>query len=105
MIAIWPAGPPKLMNPSFSQNRNASLNLTTLTTRARSSRHRRGNPVVLFVTYVTAPRVQRVVDHHPVLQHRMVVGEIVRQAERNREQSGGLRRQLQLARVGAAHDR
>jgi hypothetical protein len=24
MIAICPAGPPKLMNPSFSQNRNAS---------------------------------------------------------------------------------
>ena len=26
MIAIWPAGPPKLMNPSFSQKRNASRN-------------------------------------------------------------------------------
>ena len=25
MIAICPAGPPKLMNPSFSQNRNASV--------------------------------------------------------------------------------
>jgi hypothetical protein len=24
MIAICPAGPPKLMNPSFSQNQNAS---------------------------------------------------------------------------------
>ena len=24
MIAICPAGPPKLMNPSLSQNRNAS---------------------------------------------------------------------------------
>jgi len=24
MIAIWPAGPPKLMQPSFSQNQNAS---------------------------------------------------------------------------------
>jgi hypothetical protein len=23
MIAIWPAGPPKLMNPSFSQKRKA----------------------------------------------------------------------------------
>jgi hypothetical protein len=23
-MAIWPVGPPKLMNPSFSQNRNAS---------------------------------------------------------------------------------
>jgi hypothetical protein len=25
MTAIWPAGPPKLMKPSFSQNQNASL--------------------------------------------------------------------------------
>jgi hypothetical protein len=24
MIAIWPAGPPKLIQPSFSQNHNAS---------------------------------------------------------------------------------
>src|SRR5918998_762497 len=28
MIAIWPAGPPKLMNPSLTQNRNASPNPT-----------------------------------------------------------------------------
>jgi hypothetical protein len=27
MIAIWPAGPPKEMKPSFSQNRNASAKL------------------------------------------------------------------------------
>jgi len=27
MIAIWPAGPPKLMHPSFSQNRTASSSL------------------------------------------------------------------------------
>src|SRR5438874_244275 len=26
MIAIWPVGPPNEMNPSFSQNRNASPN-------------------------------------------------------------------------------
>src|SRR4051794_12172240 len=26
MIAIWPVGPPKLMKPSFSQNRSASAN-------------------------------------------------------------------------------
>ena len=27
MIAIWPAGPPKLMKPSFNQNRAASRKL------------------------------------------------------------------------------
>jgi hypothetical protein len=30
MIAIWPAGPPKLMNPNFTQNQNASQNPTGL---------------------------------------------------------------------------
>src|SRR4051812_4850992 len=30
MIAICPAGPPKLMNPSFTQNRNASPKRTGL---------------------------------------------------------------------------
>ena len=30
MMAIWPAGPPKLMKPSFTQNRKASQNPTGL---------------------------------------------------------------------------
>jgi hypothetical protein len=30
MIAICPAGPPKLINPSFTQNQNASLKPTDL---------------------------------------------------------------------------
>src|SRR5215210_8914296 len=30
MIAIWPAGPPKLINPSLTQNQKASQNLTSL---------------------------------------------------------------------------
>jgi hypothetical protein len=30
MIAICPAGPPKLMNPNFTQNQNASQKLTAL---------------------------------------------------------------------------
>ena len=30
MMAICPAGPPKLMNPSFTQNQNASQNPTGL---------------------------------------------------------------------------
>src|SRR5215213_9293871 len=29
MIAIWPAGPPKLINPSLTQNQKASQNLTS----------------------------------------------------------------------------
>src|SRR5215208_6295196 len=30
MIAIWPAGPPKLINPSLTQNQKASRNLASL---------------------------------------------------------------------------
>src|ERR687889_1175373 len=30
MIAIWPAGPPKLINPSLTQNQKASQNFTSL---------------------------------------------------------------------------
>jgi len=30
MIAIWPAGPPKLMKPSFTQNQKASQKPTGL---------------------------------------------------------------------------
>src|SRR3954471_2622944 len=33
MIAIWPVGPPKLMNPSFTQNRSASAKGTSGTVR------------------------------------------------------------------------
>ena len=52
----------------------------------------------------TAPGVERVVHHHAVLQHRLVVGEIGRQAERDRQQSGRLRCQVGSRRVGAADD-
>jgi len=37
MMAIWPAGPPKLMNPSFTQNQKASQKPTGLVCPARSS--------------------------------------------------------------------
>ena len=37
-----------------------------------------GRPVVRFALAMLAPRVQRVVHHHAVLEHFMVVGEVVR---------------------------
>jgi len=37
MMAIWPAGPPKLMKPSLSQNRNASVNETRGTAKRAES--------------------------------------------------------------------
>ena len=37
MMAIWPAGPPKLMKPSFTQNQKASQKPTGLVCPERSS--------------------------------------------------------------------
>jgi hypothetical protein len=52
----------------------------------------------------TAPSVERVVYDHAVGQHFMVVGEVRREAEGNREQPAALRRQIMSRCVGAAHD-
>jgi hypothetical protein len=51
-----------------------------------------------------APGVERVVHHHALLQHLVVVLEIARQPERDRREAGGLRREIEPRRVGAAHD-
>ena len=53
---------------------------------------------------VAAPGVERVVHHHAVFEHLVVVREVGRQAERDREQARRLRRQVEPGGVGAAHD-
>ena len=58
-----------------------------------------------FRPAATAPGVERVVHHHAVLEHRMVVCEIRREPERQREQARRLRREFGPRRIGAAHDR
>jgi len=82
MIAICPAGPPKLMKPSFSQKRNA----------------------LHLVLGARAPGVQRVVHRHAVPEHLVVVGEAGRQPERQRHQPGRLRGEVRAVGVRAAHD-
>src|SRR5260370_42097916 len=61
-------------------------------------------PVMGLTVAIAAPGVKRVVHHHAVLEHRMVVREVGREPERQREQAWRLRRELQMCGVGPAHD-
>src|SRR6185369_6437997 len=61
-------------------------------------------PRMRFAARMTAPSIQRIVDHHAVFQHLVVVAIQVRQPERNRQQPWGLWRQVGPRRIGASHD-
>ena len=56
-----------------------------------------------FALALTAPGVQRVVHNQSMFEHRMVVGKIGREAERQRQQTRRLRREIEACRVGSAH--
>src|SRR3546814_1312520 len=49
-------------------------------------------------------RSERVVERHAALQHRLVAVVDRREAERHREQAGGLRGKIEPGGVGAPHD-
>jgi len=51
-----------------------------------------------------APGIQGVVHGHAVAQHFLVVGKLLRQAQRDRVQARRLRCQIEPGRVCAAHD-
>ena len=63
-----------------------------------------GIPAVRLVVHVATPREERVVDDESVLELFVIVAVVVRQPERDREQSGRLRREIQARGVRAAHD-
>ena len=50
--------------------------------------HGRRVPVVPLAVTVAAPGVERVINGHPVLEHRVVIGINYREAERHSEQPG-----------------
>ena len=111
MIAIWPAGPPKLTKPSFSQYRNASARVGAMGAAGSLGRHADSVdaqllriPAVRLALGFAAPRVERVVDEHSPLQHRVIVGEHRRQSERHGEETRRLRREVERRRVGGADD-
>src|SRR5258707_15745886 len=100
MIAIWPAGPPKLMRPNFSQSRSASPNdgcagalwlspdgaSLTLPIPSRCRR-----PAMGLAPRRPAPSIERIVHDHAMAQHLVIVRKPLREAEREREQPGRLR--------------
>ena len=53
---------------------------------------------------IAAPGIQRVVEHEAVTQLLVVIPEIVRQAEGDREEPGALRGEVGPCCVGAADD-
>src|SRR6516162_5818654 len=81
-------------HPSFQLPRGSSR------TRRHGRRPAMGLRLALF-----RPCVQRVVDDEAVSQNFLVVRRDVAQPHRDREESGGLRREIMSVGVGAAYDR
>src|SRR5215510_6797370 len=117
MTAIWPAGPPKLRLATRSQVWKASRSDTPCSSSERCGPatersampgllHRcRGGPVVGLRLQLAAPGVERVVHHHAVTEHLVIVGKVRGQPQRDGEQAAALRGQVVARGVGAAHDR
>src|SRR5262245_28312485 len=57
-----------------------------------------------FVGSALAPRVERVIERHGLLEQQDVVRDVDGKAERDREQAWCLTRLLELRRVGGPHD-
>ena len=53
---------------------------------------------------ITAPSIKRVIHHHAVFEHCMVVREVGGETERQRQQSWRLRREIEPRGIGAADD-
>lgn len=61
-------------------------------------------PGVRFAASIATPCVQRVIDHHAVHEHRVVVREIPGQAKRYGQKASALRGEFQPVGIRAAHD-
>src|SRR5712691_558337 len=118
ITAIWPAGPPKLNIATRSHTRSASRSETPccgFDSRASAIESSATSyflcvcahrwPVLLFGLKAAAPRIEGVVDHHAVLEHFVVVGEIGREAARDRGQALALRREVGPRCIGTSDDR
>src|SRR5215471_11166074 len=64
----------------------------------------RSGPIVRLRLKAAAPGIERVVHHHPVFEHFVVVRKVRGEAERDREQAAALRREVVARGIGAAHD-
>ena len=66
--------------------------------------HCRGRPVVRFRLEIATPGIERVVHHHAVPEHFVIVRKVRGQAERDGEQAAALRGQIVAGRVGSSDD-
>src|SRR5437016_14065482 len=83
IMAIWPAGPPKLMQPILNQSRNASPKVGEASTLAGTVSvctviscrlpGLLGGPVVPLVRSVAQPGEQRIVNHKALFQQPVIV--------------------------------
>src|SRR6185312_7343147 len=104
IMAICPAGPPKLMQPIFSQTPKASPKLGLARACTSMSRHL-GRPVVPFAGGKAQPGEQRIIDTKALLQQAMVVVASQRgKSERDGMQARRFRREVGPRRVGPTHD-
>src|SRR3954463_15511597 len=115
ITAIWPAGPPKLSIATRSQTRNASRSDTPCrgtdwppsaiaSSATPGLLHRRGRPVVRFRLESATPGVERVVHHHAMSEHFVIVRKVRGQTERDGEQAAALRGQIVSGRLGPSDD-
>src|SRR5205823_10613985 len=111
IMAIWPAGPPKLMQPILSHSQKASPNVGAASVAMGAApactvmSRRLCGPVVSLLGRMPRPGEQRIIHDKAALDHAVVVvAGKRREAERDRVQAGRLWRQVQPRRVGAAHD-
>src|SRR5262245_12600322 len=115
MTAIWPAGPPKLRAATRSQVRNASRSDTPWPSSERSCPTTESSamarllgggtgPIVRLRLKTAAPGIERVVHHHPVFEHFVIVGKVRGEPERDREQAAALRGEIVARCIGASHD-
>jgi hypothetical protein len=61
-------------------------------------------PGVLLALQARAPRIERIVHDHPVVQHRVVIRDRCGETQREREQSRRLRGELGPRCIGATDD-
>src|SRR3981189_471040 len=66
--------------------------------------HARSRPVVRLSLKIAAPGIERVVHHHPVREHFVIIGKVCRKPQRDREQAAALRGQIVARGIGTPDD-